>query len=115
MTDPLAGALVVFDLDGTLVDTAPDLLRALNHVLDMEGVAHPPAETARRYVGHGARAMLAQALAAAGAAIDEERLAALTAILVEVYASDIARASRPFNGALAALDALEQAGARLAI
>jgi len=57
---------IAFDLDGTLVDTAPDLTEALNHALVMLGRARVPQEAVRNMVGHGARAMLDRGLAATG-------------------------------------------------
>jgi phosphoglycolate phosphatase len=111
----LAGATIVFDLDGTLVDTAPDLLRALNQVLDLEGLPHPAEAVVRKLVGHGARPMISRATALAGAHYTEDRLDQLTAAFVDFYAADIAGMSRPFPGAVEAMDALEAEGARLAI
>jgi phosphoglycolate phosphatase len=112
---PLNDSTVVFDLDGTLIDTAPDLLRALNQVLDLEGLAHPAEAVVRGFVGHGARALIEKATGAAGAHYTETRLDQLTAAFLDFYAADIAALSRPFPGAVAALDALAEAGARLAI
>ena len=63
----LKQATIVFDLDGTLVDTAPDLSNALNDVMTRRGHAPVPAETVRACVGHGARVMIEQALRRAGA------------------------------------------------
>jgi phosphoglycolate phosphatase len=65
---------VIFDLDGTLIDTAPDLTGALNRVLEEEGL--PPVDQAetRRMVGRGARALIDAALSAAGAPPDQGRL-----------------------------------------
>ncbi len=60
-------ATIVFDLDGTLVDTAPDLTNALNDVLVRRGHAPVEAETIRACVGHGARIMIEEALRRTGA------------------------------------------------
>jgi phosphoglycolate phosphatase len=111
----LAGATIVFDLDGTLVDSAPDLTRALNAVLALEGL--PPADgpVVRRMVGRGARVLLDRAAARHGLAWPDAKLDALTETFVAIYASDIARATRPFPGVVAALDRLAEAGARLAV
>jgi phosphoglycolate phosphatase len=107
-----AGATIVFDLDGTLVDTAPDLTNALNDVLVRRG--HEPVSTAviRGCVGHGARVMIEQALARAGADGDVDRM---LAEFLTHYETNIARESRPYPGAIAALDRLAAQGARLAI
>lgn len=108
----LKDATIVFDLDGTLVDTAPDLTNTLNHVLKARGYAPVPAAHVREAVGRGAQAMIEQALALSGAqgAVDEM----LAEFLVH-YEANIAVESRPFPGALAALERLMAAGARLAV
>ncbi|MBF0165304.1 MAG: phosphoglycolate phosphatase [Magnetococcales bacterium] len=62
MIPPLPGQALLFDLDGTLVDSAPDLWRAMNHVLRLEGREPLPLEKVRHLVGHGARALLARGL-----------------------------------------------------
>ena len=54
---------VIFDLDGTLVDTAPDLMRATNHVLAAWGRRAISMDEVRAFVGHGARALLTRGLA----------------------------------------------------
>jgi phosphoglycolate phosphatase len=115
MPQPLNGATIVFDLDGTLVDSAPDLLRALNEVLDMEGLPHPAEAVVRHLVGHGARRLIERATALCGANYTAERLDQLTAAFVEFYAADIAQLTRPYPGAVAALDELAAEGAILAI
>lgn len=107
----LAGATIVFDLDGTLVDTAPDLLRVLSEILAAEGIPAPDAERARLMVGQGARALIDRAARAAGVIYPDARLSELTEAFVETYALDIARESRPFPGVEATLDALSEAGA----
>ncbi|MGE0045159.1 MAG: phosphoglycolate phosphatase [Hyphomonadaceae bacterium] len=111
----LAGATVVFDLDGTLVDTAPDLVRALNQTLDLEGLAHVSLPAVRRLIGQGARVMIERGAELAGARFSEERLDQLTNAFVAFYAADIAAESAPFPGAEAALDDLARAGATLAV
>ena len=108
----LKGATIVFDLDGTLVDTAPDLTNALNHVLTNRGHAPVSPAATRRAAGRGARVMIEQALAMAKAKDDVEEM--LTEF-IRHYEANIATMSRPFEGAVAALDRLTTAGARLAI
>jgi len=105
-------ATIVFDLDGTLVDTAPDLTNALNDVLTRRGHEPVSIESIRDSVGHGAKVMIEQALARAGAAGDVDRM--LAEFLVH-YEANIARESRPYPGMLAALDRLADQGATLAI
>jgi phosphoglycolate phosphatase len=112
---PLAGAVIVFDLDGTLIDTAPDLVGTLNALLAREGLATLPLTEVRGMIGQGARALIARGFAAAGEPLDETRLSALFADFIAHYRAHIADESRPFPGARAALDALEAEGARLAV
>ncbi|MEX0643733.1 MAG: HAD hydrolase-like protein, partial [Parvularculaceae bacterium] len=68
MRPDLVGTAIIFDLDGTLVDTAGDLAAAMNHALAAAGFTPVPAERVRSLVGHGARAMLAWGFAEHGAA-----------------------------------------------
>jgi phosphoglycolate phosphatase len=105
-------ATIVFDLDGTLVDTAPDLTNALNDVLTRHGHAPVPAETIRACVGHGARIMIEQALRRTGAQDDVDRM---LAEFLTHYEANIANDSRPFPGAVAALETLAAQGAKLAV
>jgi phosphoglycolate phosphatase len=103
---------IVFDLDGTLVDTAPDLTNALNDVLIRRGHAPVPGEAVRACVGHGARAMIEEALRRVGADGDLDRM---LAEFLEHYAANIAAESRPYPGAVAALESLAAEGATLAV
>jgi phosphoglycolate phosphatase len=111
----LADATIVFDLDGTLVDTAPDLVRALNETLDLEGLPHAPLAQVRRMVGQGARHLITRATERAGALYSADRLDQLTKAFIEFYRADIARHSRPFPGVEAAMDALAALGAKFAV
>lgn len=108
----LKDATIVFDLDGTLVDTAPDLTNTLNHVLKAHGHEPVPAACVREAVGRGARAMIEEALGVSG--VDGDVDGMLADFLVH-YEANIAVQSRPFPGALAALERLRGAGARLAV
>lgn len=112
---PLLGFSVVFDLDGTLVDTAPDLLSALNHVLPSCGLAPVAPDAVRHLVGHGASAMIRGAAAGQGATLPDSAVLTLTDAFVEHYAGDIAAHSRPFPGLELALDDLAADGAVLAV
>jgi phosphoglycolate phosphatase len=67
-------ATLVFDLDGTLADTAPDLMGALNFVLQREGVAPLPVAAARRLLGAGGRALIQRGFAESGREIDAATL-----------------------------------------
>lgn len=111
----LSGAVIAFDLDGTLVDTAPDLVGALNTVLEEEGLATLPFERVRLMVGRGARGLIERGFTAAGQPLSEERKTALTERFIALYLGRIAHESVPFPGCLEALDALAGAGAVLAV
>ena len=106
---------IVFDLDGTLVDTAPDLISALNYVLDREGLPAVPLEAARNMIGAGARKLIERGLEVEGRAMSVAELDRLTADFIDYYAAHIADASRPFEGLEAALDDLSARGVRLAV
>ena len=106
--------LVIFDLDGTLVDTAPDLCAALKHALAGLGRPRVDAATVRHLVGHGARALLGRGLARSGGSSEAEIERGLPLFLA-YYAAHIADASRPYPGVVAALDELAAAGTVLAI
>lgn len=112
MTSP---RIIVFDLDGTLVDTAPDLINALNYVLDREGLPPVPLHTARTMIGQGARKLIERGLELEGRAAGVEDITRLTADFITYYAAHIADASRPFDGLEDALDQLAARGFRFAV
>ena len=111
----LDGVVVAFDLDGTLVDTAPDLMGTLNTVLGEEGLPPLPYETAPLLVGQGAKVMLQRGFAADGRPLEEPDIGRLFARFIAVYLARIADESRPFPGVIDALDWLKAQGAILAI
>jgi phosphoglycolate phosphatase len=111
----MTGPALVFDLDGTLVDTAPDLLAALNAVLVREGRRAVDPDDLRHLVGHGARAMLAAAMKMTGVPAPPDRLEGLMDDFIAHYRLHIATESRPFPGVLSTLRALRDGGARLAV
>jgi phosphoglycolate phosphatase len=106
---------LIFDLDGTLVDTAPDLLGATNAVLAAEGRAPMDTASLRHMVGFGARSLISQAMAATGASAAEAEMERLTAIFIDHYRAHIADFSRPFAGVEETLKALRADGFRLGI
>ncbi len=97
---------LIFDLDGTLVDTAPDLLGATNAVLRSEGRREVDPATLRHMVGFGARSLIAQAMAATGAPVEDARLAELVDRFLVHYRAHIADESVPFPGVEETLEAL---------
>jgi phosphoglycolate phosphatase len=106
---------VVFDLDGTLVDTAPDLINALNFVLGREGLPPVPLQSARNMIGAGARKLIERGLELEGRFAGVEDISRLTSDFIDHYAAHIADASRPFDGLESALDELEALGYRFAV
>jgi phosphoglycolate phosphatase len=106
---------IVFDLDGTLIDTAPDLIATLNLILARNGLPAMPYDTARRLIGGGAKAMIERALAAEGATGSKADLDRMFGAFIEYYAAHIADRSRPFPQLEATLDRLAGAGHRLAV
>lgn len=106
---------IVFDLDGTLIDTAPDLVDTLNVVFAREGLPPVAYATARNLIGGGARAMIARGIEAEGLAVAPVKLERLFADFIAHYSEHIADRSRPFPGLVAALDALADRGCRFAV
>ena len=106
---------IVFDLDGTLVDTAPDLLRALDFALEREGLNPPEDHEARNFIGGGARAMIERALAHSRVQFSKEKVDTIFRQFLVHYEDHIADHSRPFPGLEHALERLAAEGALLAV
>ena len=106
---------VVFDLDGTLVDSAPDLVATLNIVFARTGLPPVAYDAARNMVGGGARAMIVRGLKAEGRTLDVVEVDRLVSDFIDHYSVHIADRSRPFPGLEATLDALAARGCRLAV
>jgi phosphoglycolate phosphatase len=111
----MASRTIVFDLDGTLIDTAPDLVDTLNVVFAREGLPPVPYETARNMIGGGARAMIARGIAAEGRTLAPAEIERLFADFIAHYSEHIADRSRPFPGLIEALDELAGKGFRFAV
>ena len=111
----LEGWTIAFDLDGTLVETAPDLIGTLNRMLAARDIPRMPVEAAQHLVGHGALALLRHGFQEAGAAWDEAEAPALLQIFLDDYLEHIADHSRPYDGVVDALDRLAERGALLCV
>ena len=111
MTEPI----VVFDLDGTLVDTAPDLIETLNVLFVREGIDPVPFDAARGQIGAGALRLIERSLKLRGQQFAADELGRLYTDYLAHYAEHIADHSRPFPGIEAALDKLAARGFRFAV
>lgn len=107
--------IVVFDLDGTLVDTAPDLVDTLNIMLGREGIPPVAYDAARMLIGGGVRPMLERALAERGRTLPPDEMDGLFNEFLDHYGAHIADRSRPFPGVEQALDILARRGCTLAV
>ena len=106
---------LVFDLDGTLVDTAPDLCNALNHVLERANKPPMTLEVMRNLVGHGARAMIDDALKQSGINIGNAEMSEHVEIFLEHYKRHISDESKPFPGVVGALQRFQDQGVKLGV
>src|SRR5829696_6010772 len=107
--------IIVFDLDGTLVDTAPDLVDTLNIILAREGLAPVPFDRARNMIGGGARTLIERGLQAEGRSGVAAEVDRLYKDFVAHYGEHLADRSQPFPGAIAAIEQLAARGCRFAI
>lgn len=111
----LDGYTLVFDLDGTLVETAPDLHRATNEIMRSENLKEISLEKVRAFVGQGAQALIKRGAAVSNVEFSAEKLTALTHDFIDIYQSDIAKRSHLFDGVTASLDELEAHGAQFCV
>jgi phosphoglycolate phosphatase len=107
--------LIVFDLDGTLVDSAADLISTLNVILAHEAVAPIPLDQARFVVGAGAKALIERGLAASGRRVGEARLNSLYRLFLSHYEDHLADQTILFPGVIESLDRFERAGFQFAV
>ncbi|MBA3519380.1 MAG: phosphoglycolate phosphatase [Rhizobiales bacterium] len=111
----MAAPLLVFDLDGTLVDSAPDLLATLNTVLPRHGFAADHDPDLRDGIGHGARHLIEFALHRQNAAASDQQLDAMHRDFLDYYEANICVETRLYPGLLDLLDRFENAGWRFAV
>ena len=109
------GLTLAFDLDGTLIDTAPDLIRATNYVLAGAGLPAVAGDAIRPYVSFGARRMIERGLELNDAPLTVGEVDVMFESFLAYYADNIAAESRPYPTLLATLDTLAGAGAKLAV
>lgn len=107
--------IIVFDLDGTLVDTAPDLLESLNHSLASGGAAITDIAGFHQYVGHGGRVMIERAYAAQQRALEKAEHDRLFGLFLDHYGTNIPGRSLPYPGVVDSLARFEAAGWLLAV
>ena len=107
--------ILIFDLDGTLADTAPDLLGATNAVLAARGRPRLDLDHLRHMVGFGAVALITQAMEASGAPVAQAELPPLIEIFLAHYRSHIADGTRLFPQVAETLTQLSAQGARLGV
>jgi phosphoglycolate phosphatase len=115
MPPDLTDTTVVFDLDGTLIDTAPDLAAATNHVLGLLGLSPIGVAQLHPFISHGSKAMIDAGLRLHDVAVTPDELTRLHDQFLAFYAANVAVGSRPFEGVPTLLDELLLAGARLAV
>jgi phosphoglycolate phosphatase len=106
---------LIFDLDGTLVDTAPDLMAATNHVLKTLKRRPISMDEVRSFVGHGARALIARGCEATGDPVDPRAIETLYQEFVIYYANNIADNSVPYPGLLPFLDKCKARGLAMGV
>ena len=106
---------VIFDLDGTLIDSAPDLHAALQYAFEKKGFESIDLQTVRSAVGHGALAMLRKSADVKGILLNEAEFNELRDIFLEHYVANISRFSRPFHGIISTLDELKSKNANVVV
>ncbi|MBB3947913.1 phosphoglycolate phosphatase [Rhizobium skierniewicense] len=111
MTSPL----VIFDLDGTLVDTAPDLIDSLNYAISAAGLAPTTYGDLKHLVGHGARVMIKRAFSLREKELSDDDLEPLYERFIAHYLEKIPGNSKPYPGIIATLDRLTASGFTLAV
>ncbi|RFZ89232.1 phosphoglycolate phosphatase [Shinella sp. WSJ-2] len=111
----MSASLVVFDLDGTLIDTAHDLVASLNHTIGLEGLDPVGYGDLTYLVGHGGQVMIKRAFSLRGRDITDGELERMLDVFVQHYAEAMPGVSVPYPGLVEAMDRLADAGYRLAV
>jgi len=106
---------IIFDLDGTLVDTAPDLMAATNHTLAVAGRTAISDAQLRSFVGHGSMALIRLGLEATGGLLEEARMKQLQTEFLDFYGRNIAVHSKVFPGLLPLLDEAKASGLKMGV
>ncbi len=106
---------ILFDLDGTLVDSAPDLTGALNHTMAHLNLPPVDEESVRQMVGFGARRLIEQGLEAAGVELNHGQFEAAFRVFLDYYGDHLVDHTRPFPGTEDLLRHLKEQGAVMAI
>lgn len=114
-TNVASGSIVVFDLDGTLVDSARDLVTTLNKVIAGEGLPAISHDKVGHLVGQGALKMLDKAYGYYDKVLDEAVRAKLHKNFLDIYNEHLADETRPFDGVIDVLDTLKADGWELAV
>lgn len=112
---PFRDYILCLDLDGTLVDTAPDLVRVTNETIALEGLPETNFKTARREVGYGSKRLIASSMERFGHKVSDERLTELQKWFLNRYAESLSDHSRPFPGVVQTLKDLKRSGATLTV
>jgi phosphoglycolate phosphatase len=111
----MTAPLVIFDLDGTLIDTAPDLVASLNHTIAAADLAPVTYEDLTHLVGQGARVMIRRAFQLRGRPVEDLDVEPLLARFLAFYKQEMPGASKPYPGVVDALDRLTEAGMAIAV
>ena len=111
----LNGATLVFDLDGTLIDTAPDLIRTLNHILGEAGIPAAPGERIMPFISLGARRILIEGLVLVEETRSDEQLDELLEQFLEFYGNNVAVESTPYPNLAEVLETSLNSGAKLGV
>ncbi|CVI55203.1 phosphoglycolate phosphatase [Agrobacterium leguminum] len=115
MTSRPLSPLAIFDLDGTLVDTAADLVSSLNHTIAAAGLAPVTYDDLTHLVGQGARVMIKRAFALRETELPEAEIEPLYERFITHYRAEMPGESRPYPGIVDTLEALSEAGITLAV